>query len=407
MRNKLTWIIALITLTATLPLTAFAGRGDSRPRRGSSETPNAIPADRGSPPPSYGGSHRGYDSQPRGGFLVVTNPNRAPVEVLMDRETIAFVGPGETARLGPFELGEHRLRARFIDAASGIRLPIHRGAVALSPRHPARLQLPVADSSILALDNTWVEPVDVRINGASVGRLQARSTGRFAAPMGSQVELVTPRGEIALSRRVRSGALTTEAFALVAPSLAPVTVTNPLGGRLRLVDTRTGQVIAQLQPFATTTVSLPSGRSMLEVRHAGRAIDATGLVASPWGHAAWRIQPPTHTRLTLVNSNPLPVQVFLGGQLLGSVAADSAGVFDGVPTGYGQLVVRAQRRYRTLESTVTVNLDPLSGGTVQPLLALYDGGGAWRQASYQPPTYPSSRPSYGGYGRRSRRGSRR
>jgi hypothetical protein len=354
MRNWLTVLTVLIALA--LPATASAGKRHAE-RRGD-DTPTHSR--------SHRGEHRGQ------GFITLYNPNAAPLRVRIDDQRIGRVGPLETVQVGPFDAGQHTVVARYVDRDLGIRERVSRDVVRVDRRHPARVILPVVELAVVHVSNDWIEPMQLVVDAQGMGVVPPGGGITLLAAPGSRLALIGPNGEKPIRQRVRATALATETMALVPPPMADVVVSNPARVPMRLRDA-SGQVVVRLRPYATETVSLPSGWTALTANFRGRQVDQTKLIANPWMTTGWDIQLPVTAWLTVTNQNRLPVTVSLDGRTLGNVDSGATVVFEGVRTGAAVVTVEASRRHRVFTSRTTVDVDPMLGAEVTPMLAIRDG----------------------------------
>ena len=354
MRNWLTVLTVLVALA--LPATASAGKRHAERR--------------GDDTPTHSRSHRGERAAQ--GFITVYNPNAAPLRVRIDDQRVGAVAPGETVRVGPFDQGRHTVVARYVDREIGLREQVSRMEVRVDRRHPARVILPVVELAVVHVSNGWIEPMQLVVDSRIVGVVPAGGGMTVLASPGSRMAMVGPNGEKPIRQRVRTTALGTEMMALVPPPMAEVVVSNPARVPMRLRDA-SGAVVARLRPYATETIALPSGWAGLTANFRGRQIDQTRLLANPWATTAWDIRLPVTAWLTVTNENRLPVSVSVDGRTLGTVQAGATVVFEGVPAGPAVLTVEASRRHRTFVSRTSVDIDPMLGAEVTPMLAVGDG----------------------------------
>jgi len=224
------------------------------------------------------------------GFVTIDNPNQVALEILVDREFVGTVQPGRVARFGPFAEGEHKVVARYVCNRRTLRQRIFRDRIFVDARRPARVQLPYADLAIVELTNEWIEGMDIAVDGQVIDTVSARGKTAFIAPSYASLTLVTPGGARAMTARVSGRGLSTESLALVPPRRATVSISNPTGARLQLVDGN-GRVLCDLAPRSTEQVMLKAGWAGLAVLIGGRTIDSTKLVASPFATNRWDIQP--------------------------------------------------------------------------------------------------------------------
>lgn len=388
MQTLRTVVLAVLTLSFLPPASAFAGHDrdgaersdDQRDRRG---VESRYAADRG--------------------FITVTNDNAAALEVLVDREVVGTVGARQTARFGSFDLGNHKVRVRFV--SDGIRFPVMRERIYLDGRHPARLVAPVLDTGIISLQNSWIEPMVVKLNGRVIQRIAAnsRQTVRVDGARGT-LQFVTLQGNVAASRSIRLSALEWGAMALVPPAEGTVTIVNPSSTHTLDVLCSRGMILVTVPPSGARRLNQSAGRVTLTAAYRGTPIQTTTVVASPFDRSEWTIDLPDFAPLSVRNPNRFPVNVYANGMLLGQVESSGRAFFPQVAAGWTALEVTTGRHERAV-STVTVNVDPLSGGLLTvPRLSVSDGRGTSGEYCEQEAVAQNG---YGwGEGRRGRSGRR-
>lgn len=364
MRHTLTVLALLIVLA--LPATATAG-GRRDHRRGDQDATTHARTDR----------QRGQRQQQ--GFITLYNPNAAALRVRIDDMRVGRVDPQETVRVGPFDVGEHTVVARYVDRDLGLRQRVSRDVVRVDRRHPARVVLPVVELAVVRVTNDWIEPMQLVVDARIVGEVPANGGMDLLVAPGSRLALLGPNGEKPIRQRVRATALARESMRLVPPPMSEVMVSNPARVPLRLRDA-SGEVVARLPPYATETVSLPSGWAVLTANFRGRQIDHAKVLANPWLPTAWAVQLPTTAWLSVTNENRLPVSVVMDGSYLGQVEPGATVVFEGVPAGRSVVVVEASGHRRVYTSRVALDIDPLTGAELVPMLAIRDGRNGHRRA---------------------------
>lgn len=288
MRQFLKMLILLTTLA--IPAVATAGHGgDSRGGRADQRSGRANDEHRCDHCTVDRNGNSSCDRQraPRG-IMTLFNPNSVPLQILVDRELVATVAAGDTARIGPFELGEHRVVARYLDRGRSVRTRLFREDVWLEARHPARIDLPFANLAVVELSNRWIEPMEVLVDGSPIMTLPAHSQASFIADAGSLVTMRSPAGQRALIARVNSTGLASFELSLVPPSVAHVVVSNPSRRSLLLVDSR-GNVLSEIRPGSSEKVTVDSGYASLVAMHRGHSVDSIQLLASPFASNHWTV----------------------------------------------------------------------------------------------------------------------
>lgn len=355
-------VLAALTLSFLLPATGFAHHRDRHDD----------------------GSHR-YDSRNRRGgegryassrgFVTVTNDNLTELQVLVDRQVVGTVAPQSTARFGPFEKGTHKVKVRYI--CDGLRFPVIKERVEITGRHPARIVAPMLDAGILVLENAWIEPMVVKLNGRVVKRIPAESKSVVKVEQArGTLQMVTTRGTVAASRGIRLDALEHGTMALIPPSQGAVTIYNPSRSHALDILCARGSVLATIPPSSARRLDQKAGRVTLTASYRGEGIQTATVIASPFDQNRWTIDLPDYASLSVRNPNPFPVDVYAGGQLLGQVQGRDRGFFTGVKAGWTQLEFLGSRRGRTV-STASVDVDPLSGALATiPRVSTRDGRGS-------------------------------
>ena len=363
MHTMRTIVLAALSLSFLLPGAALAGHPE--------------PDDR-DPPPRYDErNHRGGEGRYAAdqGFVTVTNENLTALEVLVDRQVVGTVAPQQTARFGPFERGTHRVKVRY--ACDGLTFPVARERVEIDPRRPARIIAPFIDAGLVTLDNAWVEPMVVRLNGRVVAQIPAG--GKKMVKLGGArgtLQLITPQGAVAASRAIRLGGLERASLALIPPSEGAVTIFNPSASHSLDVLCARGRLLATVPPSSARRLNQPAGRVTLTASYRGHGVQTATVLASPYDRTRWDIELPDHATLSVRNPNAFPVDVYAAGQLLGQVQGRDVGQFAGVHAGWTELQVSSGRRNASFVS-VTVDVDPLSGGLLTvPRIWTSDGRGA-------------------------------
>jgi len=354
-RTLRTVVLAALTLSFLLPAMASA-RGryghDDRNRQGG----HARYADRG--------------------FITVTNDNFTELQVLVDRKVVGTVGPQRTAKFGPFEEGRHRVKVRYI--CDRLRFPVLKERVEIDGRHPVRLRAPLMDAAIVNLDNAWVEPMVVTLNGRTIDRVPANSKKLVKIPNAfGTLQFVTPQGAVAARQSIRLDGLEKGSLTLIPPAQGTVSITNPSRSHTLDVLCARGRVIATVPPASTRRLDQKAGYVALTAAYRGESIDKANVLASPWDRSQWVIDLPDFAPLAVRNPNPFAVDVYAGGQLLGRIEGRDRAYFTEVPVGWTQIEVLGGRRGRTVAS-LSVEVDPLSGGLLSvPRLATNDGRGSY------------------------------
>lgn len=242
----------------------------------------------------------------------------------------------------------------------------------------AAVRTPLLREGLLAVDNTWIEPLSVHVDGSCVGEVAAHNALVTRARTGALVEVFAPSGDRILSDRVSAAGLATQKLPVVPPELAWLEVRNPNSLPLRIVDAETGMALGLVGPGRTEGFQIRSGRAHLLATHHGRDVDTVALVASPWAPNRWRVQLPTTAPLTVTNDNPFASTVIIDGQARGMIGAWQQATFQGVAVGPVQITLIAARRGGTLEASALVAVDPLDGASVSPRFILRDGRGSGR-----------------------------
>lgn len=364
MRTKITILAALAAML--LPATLLAGPRNSNPRGGQTQHDRQFEHDQC-------GAHGSHQAGHRGPSLVVSNPNAQAVSVYADGQLLGLVPAASKARFSPRSVGRQLIEVVYEG-------PVHRQPRLFSDqlwvgRGRTRIEVGVAEVGLVELENGWVEPLELFVNGRSRGSVAARSTRVVMHRDGAQLELRAPGGAVVLSRGLHGGALATTALRFQPAPWSTVSVRNPTRAQLQLVDKSTGRVLANLAPNRMTEVRVPTGRARLEVQFAGRSIDQTRLLAVPWTAARWSVQPPSIAELTLHNPDRSPVAVFVDGRFVGQVGAHESRTFGGVRVGAVEVRVETQRGRRSRSQTASVQVDPLFGARFTPQPARR---GEWR-----------------------------
>ncbi len=400
MRTMRTVVLAALTLSLLVPVTALAGRGHGHDRDGARDR-DAVdsPYDQRN---RRGGEGRRHASNRS--FITVTNDNSAALEVLVDRQVVGTVQARETARFGAFEPGTHKVRVRY--KANGLRFPVLRERVELDGRHPARIIAPILDTGIVALKNTWIEPMIVKLNGRTIDRIAAnsRKTIRIDGAYGT-LQFVTPKGTVTTSRELRLSTLERGDMTLIAPSEGTVVIVNPSNSHSLDILCSRGMVLATVPPSSRRRLNQPAGKVTLTAAYRGTPIQTASVIASPFDRSRWAIELPDYAALSVRNPNNFPVNVYASGTYLGQVEGRGRAFFPSVQAGWTQLEVTSGRRNRAF-STVTVDIDPLSGGLLTvPRQAVNDGRRG--DSEYCPQGEVAERPEYRDRERSERRRSRR
>ncbi len=339
--------------------------------------------------------HRGDDAPrsdhrwaPDDGFITVRNENLAPLQVLVDGKVQGDVDARSAARFGPFDLGRHKVRVRFV--GDGLRFPVTVEKVFLDGRSPARIIAPELDAGLLVVRNEWVEPMTVVLNGRTVGQVapNARDVLRVDRARG-RIELRTPGGTTAVTKQISMHGLEQDRMALQPPREGIVSVFNPSATHpLEIVCAR-GNVLARIAPRTQATILQPAGHVTLTATYRRTPIQSATVLASPYDASSWTVALPTRASLAVRNPNRFPVDVYVAGARVATVPGNEALVLEGMPTGLIEVEVRGEGRRGFIATVLTTQVDPLSGGFLPvPEARIADGRGAY--GSYGGSTTTSS-----------------
>lgn len=351
MRRR-TWMILGLMTALALPAAAQAGHRDAQPR-------DAYDDD--------------CDRPSRSGYVTVRNPNRQDLEVFVDGRPAGTVLAGDSLRVGPVSAGRHQVEARYVCNRRHLTATIEEATVYVNGRRSAQLRIPYTDLGIVTVKNTWVQPMRLEVDGQRVGRIKPGKKFSTLARRGARIEASLRHGAVAMSATSHASGLDGQQMAVVAPRLAKVAVYNPAPVPLKLVDAQTGETFCRVAARSTEWLTLESGIAQLQARFRGEAVAQTRILANPWAQARWSIALPDTAALTVRNDNPVAVQAFANGQLLGWVDAGEQVVFDDVQVGQIQVSFEARRRRGIIEGTQNVRVAPLLGGEASIALALRDG----------------------------------
>lgn len=366
MRNRRTLVPVVLAASLLIPASAFAG-----PRHGRGHS------DRGHSDRGHGYGHDD-DCDRRDGAITVRNDNAVPLEVLVDRRVVGTVDAWTTARFAGIDQGNHRVKVRF--NGRNLRFPVLRENITVGGRHPTRLAVPTMDAGILVVRNDWVEPMTVLVDGRTAGTVGPNSRQVLKARgHRGHVQLVTPRGAVAATSWVSLHALERSRVRVHVPQSGTIAVSNPSHmHRLELVDS-TGRWVANLPPGATRMIEQPAGHNALRALYRGRLVQSATVLASPFEATAWRIDLPNRAPLAVSNPNRFSVDVIVDGRVVGRVEGNSHARFDGVRAGRVQVTMTGAGRRGSVDAVATVDIDPLSGGSVPvPEAFARDGRGGSR-----------------------------
>jgi len=353
-------IIITLLLTLCFPLTAVAGHNhQAKPTHA-----------RGSQAATYSSS----------GYLVVENPNLQTLLLRLDGRQIGEVRPDERARFGPFREGEHRLVTRLKSTGQDLNLSLSMDQIVIDQRRPARVKLPVFSITLLELQNTWVEGMDVRINGKVRGRVEGQSMLTLASRSPARVEFLDQDGRAVQSETIDGAGLARTSVRLIAPARAAVKLVNPNTVELTIVNAR-GRTVATLAAQSAEIVWFRSGRKQLTAVYGDREIDRNKLLASPFENNTWTVATPKVAPVSVRNFERGSAALFVGDRFIGSIPGRTTGVFD-LPVGLIELRVRVQDERRTHNRAQRLEVDPFNGASVRILIgATGRRGGERRTAS--------------------------
>ena len=356
MLSNRVFVPVVLILSLLLPVSALAGHGRDRGQRG--ERGNA-----------YGRHHRAPVDD---GFITVRNRNRVDLQVLVNGKLQGEVEADSVARFGPFADGKHRVRVRF--NRRNLRFPVSKQRVWVGDR-PVRVDVPVTDVGLLRVRNDWVEPMTVVHNGRTLGTIGALDKRLFKVKNAyGRVELRTPRGTVAVTKRIDLQGLERDRLALVPPREGLVTLANPSRQHELVVTGARGGHIATLRPGAHQTLRQPAGEVTLTASYRGMPVQTSQVLSSPWDRRTWTISLPTHATLGVRNPNRFPVAVYIDGDYLATVQGRDKLMIEGVPVGLIEVELEGQGRRGTLTQRVSTRVDPLSGGFLPvPELRVTDG----------------------------------
>lgn len=345
MRPIRTLVPLVLMASLMIPAAAYAGHRGDRGNRG------------------HHRGHGGHGSYERvdDGFITVRNRNAARLEVLVDGRVVGEVDGDSAARFGPFTEGRHRVRVRF--NRRGLRFPLTHGPVWVSDHRPTRVDVPEADIGLVRVRNEWVEPMTVTINGRTVGRVPAGGARLLKVKNASgQLALLTPSGAMAQRQYVHLDGLERERVVLVPPSTGSVAILNPSARHALEITGPHGEFITRLGPGQRRVLNQPAGNVTLAATYRGRTVQQATVLASPFERTRWAIAMPTSSTLGVRNPNRFPVQVFVGGEYVATVAGNDNLLLHDVPVGLVEVMVRGEGRRGAISQVVTTDIDPLSGG---------------------------------------------
>ena len=368
--RRITPLLCLLTAIA-LPFGAQAGprgssnRGEDNPGRHDRET------SRHRQPQTERHDHR--EAHARGGFVSVSNPNQRPLQVLLDGADVGSVAPGEQLRVGPLSRGRHEVETRFVRRRAGLSVTTSLQTVYVRGRGDTVVDVGYQNQGIVAVDNTWVEPMTLRIDGRQVTVIAPHQAFASLVPTGAYLQVLAPNGTTVLSLRSDARGLSRQKVQVVAPPVAWVDVHNPGRVPLRLLDSTTGQDLRSVAPGRTERIQVASGKRSLQASFAGQHVDSVALLASPWSPSRWTIELPRTASLTVHNPNRVAVRAWADGQDLGWIAAGDRVIAPGLALGRVEVTLRADGRRSNLVSTSVAWLEPIVGASVSPQIAMRDG----------------------------------
>lgn len=360
MQRNRALVPAVLIMSLLLPATALAGpRGGQRGQRGGGHTDGGY-------------AHR---RAPQEGFVTIRNRNQSSLEVLVDGKVMGEVDAMTSARFGPLDEGNHRVRVRF--NRRNLRFPVTVQRVWIGSGEPARLVIPEVDLGIVRVKNNWAQPMTVVLNGRVVGKVPAyqKSALQVKNAVGL-LELRTPSGVTAVSQRINLAGLEADRMVLDPPRDGTVTIFNPSRDHTLDVVCARGSVLAQLPPRQSRTLIQPSGRVKLTARYRSLTIQSAQVLASPFESTHWTVSLPTRSTLGLRNPNRFPVDVFIGGQRVATVGGQDKLMLEDMPVGLVSVELIGQGRRGGIAEVVSARIDPLSGGFLPiPELRIADGRG--------------------------------
>jgi hypothetical protein len=352
-----------------LPLAAYADHSDGRrghrhdaeDRRGAAgqDDPDSID--------DHACEHHELEGE---SFLLVENPNKAPVDIVVGGRLAGRAVPGHS-RLGPFARGEVIVEAQWSGAA-GPTIPLGKERVRFSSGRVGRFQVTMAREALIHMESRWVEPMRVRIAGRDAGLLPAGGQLEALLPFaGAEVKVLGPRGEVAMSRTASARALESVGLTLCPPRDARVLVENPAPRPLEIRLAHRGS-IASIAPFSREEIVVPSGNVELVAFLDGRVIDEDHLVASPWRTNTMLVEPPSTAQLSVMNPYGEVLQVYADGRFLGVVAPWASVTFATRAGAQLDLVARTGRRNHVI-AEATLYADPWVVTAWSPMARRWDG----------------------------------
>jgi len=329
------------------------------------------------------GGHRGdgrhgdyaHRRAPQEGFLTIRNQNVSRLEVLVDGKVVGDVDGMSTARFGPIDEGKHKVRVRF--NRKNLRFPVSVQRMWIGTGEPARLVVPEVDVGIVRVKNNWVEPMTVVLNGRVVGKVAAHQKNALKIKNAiGLLEVRTPSGATAVSKRIRLAGLERDRLAVNPPEEGAISVFNPSRNHALDIVCARGSLLAQLPPRQSRTLIQPSGAVRLTARYRNQSVQSAQVLASPFERTSWNISLPTRSTLGVRNPNRFPVNIFVHGEHVATVAGQDKMMLENMPVGLVSVEVLGQGRRGGIDEVVQTRIDPLSGGFLPiPQMRVTDGRG--------------------------------
>lgn len=304
----------------------------------------------------------GHGGPPPGQLLVV-NESGGTVEVALDGRTFETLRPGGQLSV-PVAPGATSVSATY--RQFGATRLLETETAVIKPNRTAVVVLDPEDDAFVLVRNATRYDADLIVDGRYAAHLGAGTTQVVEVDVGSgRFELVARSGRSLGTTRMVARPFTDHRWTVELPTVADVTVTNPLPIPIELTTSR-GQVRSVPAYGRTVYDDVPLGTFQLTAtRVTGEIVDVETLVVREDGANGWRIDAPT-TGLVWIDSEHFDsTRVIVDGTTLAALPAWGEQRLE-LPIGWHHVAITDERG-RVVEDT-WIEVDPYELAVVEAAL---------------------------------------
>ena len=280
---------------------------------GLSSTANAHP---GRGHGGYGGGHHHTDAL---GRVVVINNSGGSVRFTLDNGESIFLANGDRTMLRA-QAGGHNTRATY--RVFGMVQDLESERIFVRPYQTTVVELDPERDALVKVTNDTRHYADLTSDGRFVTQLSPGETEFVRLPVGGNRLQLTSRGRVLGEKYLRTQAFSENQWTLCLPSVADVTVVNPLPIPVRLTGER-GRSIEVAAYGRTTYEDVPFGSfTLTATRTSGEFVDQQTISVREFGRNVWTVDAPM-TGFVMVDSDlHCGSQVRVDGQVVARLGGD-------------------------------------------------------------------------------------